>query len=188
MLFSMNSVAEISKVPAGMPLPDRELLITAISHSTRWKMLKELTCGEARTIDEMAKAGGCSYDNASKHLARLVRRSHRARTRAALPDGEAISADARRTARGFRPLPAAAGCGGINYDRIDAGAIAGKGAQKIAIEFLRISRGIMRQQKLPLGQNQIAKTLHATKAISTNVTDVRDGGLQDALRLIRLNV
>ncbi len=36
-------------------------------------MLKELTCGEARTIDEMAKVGGCSYDNASKHLARLLR-------------------------------------------------------------------------------------------------------------------
>jgi len=69
----MNSIAEISKVPAGMPLPNLELLITALGHSTRWKMLKELTCGEARTIDEMAKVGGCSYDNASKHLARLVR-------------------------------------------------------------------------------------------------------------------
>ncbi len=69
----MNSVAEIFKVPAGMPLPDMELLITALGHSTRWKMLKELTCGEARTIDEMAKVGGVSYDNAAKHLARLVR-------------------------------------------------------------------------------------------------------------------
>ena len=69
----MNLVAETSKVPAGMPLPDLELLITALSHPTRWKMLKELTCGEARTIDEMAKVGGCRYDNASKHLARLVR-------------------------------------------------------------------------------------------------------------------
>ena len=69
----MNSISEVSKVPAGMTLPDLELLITALSHSTRWKMLKELTCGEARTIDEMAKVGGCSYDNASKHLARLMR-------------------------------------------------------------------------------------------------------------------
>lgn len=69
----MNSVSETSKVPAGMPLPDLELLITALGHSTRWKMLKELTCGEARTIDEMATVGGCRYDNASKHLARLVR-------------------------------------------------------------------------------------------------------------------
>ncbi len=69
----MNSIAEISKAPAGMPLPDLELLITALSHSTRWKMLKELTCGEARTIDEMAKAGGCRYENAAKHLDRLVR-------------------------------------------------------------------------------------------------------------------
>ena len=73
MLVPMNSDAGISKVPAGMPLPDLELLITALGHSTRWRMLKELTCGEARTIDEMAKVGGTSYDNASKHLATLLR-------------------------------------------------------------------------------------------------------------------
>ena len=61
----MNSTSETPKIAIGMPLPDLELLITALGHSTRWKMLKELTCGEARTIDEMAKVGGCSYDNAS---------------------------------------------------------------------------------------------------------------------------
>ena len=69
----MNSVAEMAKAPAGMPLPDLELLATALSHTTRWKMLKELTHGEPRTIDEMAKVAGVSYDNASKHLGRLYR-------------------------------------------------------------------------------------------------------------------
>ena len=69
----MNSTSEAPKTAVGTPLPDLELLITALGHSTRWKMLKELTCGEARTIDEMAKVGGVSYDNAAKHLARLHR-------------------------------------------------------------------------------------------------------------------
>ena len=69
----MNSTSETPKTAIGTPLPDLELLVTALSHTTRWRMLKELTCGEARTIDEMAKVGGCSYDNASKHLARLLR-------------------------------------------------------------------------------------------------------------------
>jgi predicted transcriptional regulator len=36
-------------------------------------MLKELSAGEPRTIDEMAKVAGCSYDNASEHLAMLRR-------------------------------------------------------------------------------------------------------------------
>jgi len=53
------------------PLPDHERLVTALSHSTRWKMLKELTAGEARTIQELADVGGCSYENARKHLAVL---------------------------------------------------------------------------------------------------------------------
>lgn len=69
----MNSTPETSKNAIPTPLPDLELLITALSHSTRWKMLKELTCGEARTIDEMAQVTGCSYDNAAKHLAQLLR-------------------------------------------------------------------------------------------------------------------
>jgi hypothetical protein len=73
MMFSMNSVSETSKVPAGMPLPDLELLITALGHSTRWKMLKELTCGEARTIAELAAGGGCSYQSGVKHLQVLQR-------------------------------------------------------------------------------------------------------------------
>ena len=64
----MNSTIEPPKTAVGTPLPDLEMLVTAISHTTRWRMLKELTCGEARTVDELARAGGCSYDNASKHL------------------------------------------------------------------------------------------------------------------------
>jgi len=56
-----------------VPLPDLELLTTAISSTARWRMLKELTCGEGRTIDEMAKVGGVSYASASKHLAQLCR-------------------------------------------------------------------------------------------------------------------
>ena len=69
----MNPTPETPKIAIATPLPDLELLITALGHSTRWKMLRELTCGEARTIDEMAKVAGCSYDNAAKHLAQLFR-------------------------------------------------------------------------------------------------------------------
>lgn len=43
-------------------------LASALAHPTRWKMLKELSCGEARSIEELAQAGGCRYDNAIKHL------------------------------------------------------------------------------------------------------------------------
>jgi len=64
----MNSTLETPKTAAS---PDIDRLITALSHRTRWKMLKELCAGEPRTIDEMAKASGCTYDNASKHLATL---------------------------------------------------------------------------------------------------------------------
>src|ERR1039458_8147079 len=39
----------------------------------------------------------------------------RARTRTALPDGEAISAHARPAGGGLRPLLAAIGCVGVNY-------------------------------------------------------------------------
>ena len=30
-----------------------------------------MSCGEARSIEELAQAGGCHYDNAIKHLAVL---------------------------------------------------------------------------------------------------------------------
>ena len=69
----MNSTPETPKTPIGTPLPDLKMLASALGHTTRWKMLKELSAGEPRTIDEMAKVAGCSYDNASKHLAMLRR-------------------------------------------------------------------------------------------------------------------
>ena len=69
----MNSNPETAKTTSIEPLPDLERLVSAIGHTRRWKMLKELTAGEPRTIEEMAKVGGCSYDNASKHLAMLRR-------------------------------------------------------------------------------------------------------------------
>jgi len=69
----MNPTPETPKTLIGTPLPNLELLASVLGHTTRWKMLKELSTGEPRTIDEMAKVAGCSYDNASKHLARLFR-------------------------------------------------------------------------------------------------------------------
>jgi DNA-binding transcriptional ArsR family regulator len=69
----MNSTPEPPKTAIGTPLPDLGRLVSALGHTTRWKMLKELSAGEPRTIDEMAKVAGCNYDNASKHLAMLRR-------------------------------------------------------------------------------------------------------------------
>jgi predicted transcriptional regulator len=70
----MNSTpapAETTKTAIALPVLELQRLATALGHATRWKMLKELSLGEPRTIDEMAKVAGTSYDNASKHLARL---------------------------------------------------------------------------------------------------------------------
>jgi DNA-binding transcriptional ArsR family regulator len=64
----------IPKKPDGSrPLPDRELLLIAISHSTRWEMLKALSAGEALMVSELATIAGCSDDMAGKHLATLKR-------------------------------------------------------------------------------------------------------------------
>ena len=70
----MNSTTEISKTVPAMPLPALELVAAALANPRRWKMLKELSGGEAREIDELAKAAGCSYACALKHLA-VLRRS-----------------------------------------------------------------------------------------------------------------
>jgi predicted transcriptional regulator len=64
----MNTAAETQKTALIQPLPDHQRLIDALSHSTRWKMLKELTAGNPRTIGELAAVGGCKYDSARKHL------------------------------------------------------------------------------------------------------------------------
>jgi len=53
---------------AGRPLPDLKRTLRAINQLSRWKMLKELTCGEPRLIAELAAAGGCRYESAVKHL------------------------------------------------------------------------------------------------------------------------
>jgi predicted transcriptional regulator len=67
----MNPTSEPPKNATVTPLPDIDGLIAALRHRSRWKMLKELTCGEPRTITELAKVAGCGYDNASQHLAQL---------------------------------------------------------------------------------------------------------------------
>jgi len=67
----MTTPSNTPKTPVVVPLPDLKRLTKAISQPTRWKMLKELTLGEARTIRELAGVGGCSYENARKHLAVL---------------------------------------------------------------------------------------------------------------------
>jgi len=69
----MNSPAETTKATTIVPLPDLKLLIIALGHTSRWKMLKELSAGEPRSIDEMAKAGECRYGSAIKHLQVMVR-------------------------------------------------------------------------------------------------------------------
>jgi DNA-binding transcriptional ArsR family regulator len=69
----MNSTPEPQNIAVGTPLPDLKRLATALGHTTRWKMLKELSAGEPRTIDELAKVSGSSYANAAKHLASLHR-------------------------------------------------------------------------------------------------------------------
>ena len=66
---SMSSTSEIAKPATVTPLPDLALLAGALGNPTRWKMLKELSIGEARSIGELATAAGCNYDNAGRHLA-----------------------------------------------------------------------------------------------------------------------
>jgi len=69
----MNPDPGTQKNAAIRPLPDLKQTLRAIAQMSRWKMLKELTCGEARTIAELAAVGGCSYESGIKHLAVLRR-------------------------------------------------------------------------------------------------------------------
>jgi hypothetical protein len=55
------------------PLPNLERLAHALSHVTRWKMLRELSLGEPCGIVELARATGCSYDSAIKHCGVLLK-------------------------------------------------------------------------------------------------------------------
>jgi hypothetical protein len=72
-VFRMNSDTGTQKNTAVRPLPDLKQTLRAINQMSRWKMLKELTCGEARTIAELAAVGGCSYVSGVKHLQLLYR-------------------------------------------------------------------------------------------------------------------
>lgn len=67
----MSSTSETAKPATVTPLPDLELLAGALGNPTRWRMLKELSLGEPRTVGELATAAGCNYDNAGRHLAVL---------------------------------------------------------------------------------------------------------------------
>ena len=69
----MNSDVNTPKNTVAQPLPDLQQTLRAIAQMSRWKMLKELTCGEVRTIAELAVVGGCSYESGIKHLAVLRR-------------------------------------------------------------------------------------------------------------------
>ena len=67
----MNSTPESAAAAVPAPLPDLTALVRGLSHPTRWKMLRELTSGEARSIAELAAVAGCTYANAGRHLSRL---------------------------------------------------------------------------------------------------------------------
>jgi predicted transcriptional regulator len=69
----MNPALETPQTANSIARPDIDRLVAGLRHRNRWKMLKELSAGEPRTITELAKAAGCSYDNAAKHLAELFR-------------------------------------------------------------------------------------------------------------------
>jgi DNA-binding transcriptional ArsR family regulator len=67
----MNTTTGAAKTTTVTPLPDLDLLAGALGNPKRWKMLKELSAGELRTIGELAAVAGCNYDNAGQHLAVL---------------------------------------------------------------------------------------------------------------------
>jgi DNA-binding transcriptional ArsR family regulator len=67
----MSSTSETAKPATVTPLPDLERLAGALGNPTRWRMLKELSLGEPRTVGELATVAGCNYDNAGRHLAVL---------------------------------------------------------------------------------------------------------------------
>ena len=69
----MNSDTGTQKNAVIQPLPDLKRTLQAIAQMSRWKMLKELTCGEPRLIAELATVGGCSYESGIKHLQVLQR-------------------------------------------------------------------------------------------------------------------
>jgi DNA-binding transcriptional ArsR family regulator len=69
----MGNPSELAKSALAAPWPDLKRVARAVSHVTRWKMLRELSLGEPREIIELANVAGCSYDSALKHLGVLQR-------------------------------------------------------------------------------------------------------------------
>jgi DNA-binding transcriptional ArsR family regulator len=64
----METIAITKKADPAKPLPDHELLLTAISHSGRWRILRALCAGEGMTVTQLADDLGFSVDMSSKHL------------------------------------------------------------------------------------------------------------------------
>lgn len=53
---------------ANFILPDRDNLMTAVSHSMRWAILKILTDGEGYGVSDLAPLLGCTPPNVSRHM------------------------------------------------------------------------------------------------------------------------
>jgi len=68
----MNPALETPQTANPIARPPIDRVVAGLRHRNRWKMLKELSCGEPRTIAELAKVAGCGYDNASQHLRQLL--------------------------------------------------------------------------------------------------------------------
>jgi DNA-binding MarR family transcriptional regulator len=67
----METITITKQVDPTKPLPDHALLLTAISHPARWRMLRALCTGEGMTVSELAEVAGCSVDMSSKNLKTL---------------------------------------------------------------------------------------------------------------------
>jgi len=64
----MNSPSEPPQTATITSTMNFDRMVIALGHKRRWKILKELSLGEPRTISELAAVAGCGYDNAAQHL------------------------------------------------------------------------------------------------------------------------
>jgi biotin operon repressor len=64
----METIVIPRKADPARPLPDHKLLVAALSHFVRWRMLRALSAGEIMSVTELARVAGCSVDMSSKHL------------------------------------------------------------------------------------------------------------------------
>ncbi|MFM2293800.1 MAG: Helix-turn-helix domain [Verrucomicrobiota bacterium] len=67
----METLAIAKKHDPARPLPDHGLMLTALGHTARWRMLRALSAGEAMSVTELSEVAGCSVDMSSKHLKSL---------------------------------------------------------------------------------------------------------------------